>query len=76
MPSGETRLPTLLIIGRQVAGIERAPAPPTLRRVPEGDTIHYAANRIRPVLQGRVPDAKTSGSKPPKSGGKKKGKSF
>jgi len=24
--------------------------------VPEGDTIHYAANRIRPVLAGRVPD--------------------
>jgi len=25
--------------------------------MPEGDTIHYAANRIRPVLQGHVPDA-------------------
>jgi endonuclease-8 len=25
--------------------------------MPEGDTIHYAANRIRPVLAGRVPDA-------------------
>jgi endonuclease VIII len=24
--------------------------------VPEGDTIHYHANRIRPVLEGRVPD--------------------
>jgi endonuclease-8 len=24
--------------------------------VPEGDTIHYAANRIRPVLLGRVPE--------------------
>jgi endonuclease-8 len=24
--------------------------------VPEGDTIHYAANRIRPILQGEVPD--------------------
>jgi endonuclease VIII len=24
--------------------------------VPEGDTIHYAANRIRPVLAGQVPD--------------------
>jgi endonuclease VIII len=24
--------------------------------VPEGDTIHYAANKIRPVLQGHVPD--------------------
>jgi endonuclease-8 len=23
--------------------------------VPEGDTIHYAANRIRPVLEGRTP---------------------
>jgi len=25
--------------------------------VPEGDTIHYAAGRIRPVLAGHVPDA-------------------
>jgi endonuclease VIII len=25
--------------------------------MPEGDTIHYAANRIRPVLSGVVPDA-------------------
>jgi endonuclease VIII len=25
--------------------------------MPEGDTIHYAANRIRPVLAGAVPDA-------------------
>jgi len=25
--------------------------------VPEGDTIHFAANRIRPVLEGHVPDA-------------------
>lgn len=24
--------------------------------MPEGDTIHYAANSIRPVLEGRVPD--------------------
>lgn len=24
--------------------------------MPEGDTIHYAANRIRPVLEGKVPD--------------------
>ena len=24
--------------------------------MPEGDTIHYAANRIRPILLGRVPD--------------------
>ena len=24
--------------------------------MPEGDTIHFAANRIRPVLEGRVPD--------------------
>src|SRR3712207_6975890 len=24
--------------------------------MPEGDTIHYAANRIRPVLAGGVPD--------------------
>ena len=28
----------------------------TLDAVPEGDTIHYAANRIRPVLAGHVPD--------------------
>ncbi len=25
--------------------------------MPEGDTIHYAANRIRPVLEGHVPEA-------------------
>jgi endonuclease-8 len=24
--------------------------------MPEGDTIHYAANRIRPVLAGRIPE--------------------
>ena len=24
--------------------------------MPEGDTIHYTANRIRPVLEGQVPD--------------------
>jgi endonuclease-8 len=24
--------------------------------VPEGDTVHHAANRIRPVLEGHVPD--------------------
>ncbi|MGH2967821.1 MAG: Fpg/Nei family DNA glycosylase [Solirubrobacteraceae bacterium] len=24
--------------------------------MPEGDTVHYAANRIRPVLEGQVPD--------------------
>jgi len=24
--------------------------------VPEGDTIHYAAHRIRPILEGHVPD--------------------
>jgi endonuclease VIII len=43
----------------------RAPAParalrralsPTLGGVPEGDTIHHAAHRMRPVLEGRVPD--------------------
>jgi endonuclease-8 len=33
-------------------------APETiLGRVPEGDTIHHAANQIRPVLAGHVPDA-------------------
>ncbi|HEX2103330.1 MAG TPA: DNA-formamidopyrimidine glycosylase family protein [Solirubrobacteraceae bacterium] len=30
--------------------------PCTGTRMPEGDTIHHAANRIRPVLAGRVPD--------------------
>jgi endonuclease VIII len=25
--------------------------------VPEGDTIHYAANKIRPVLEGQIPDS-------------------
>ena len=29
---------------------------PYLCAMPEGDTIHYAANRIRPVLEGHVPD--------------------
>jgi endonuclease VIII len=29
---------------------------PTLAVVPEGDTIHYAARRIRAVLEGHVPD--------------------
>ena len=24
--------------------------------MPEGDTIHHAANRIRPILEGHVPD--------------------
>jgi endonuclease-8 len=28
----------------------------TLVDMPEGDTIHYAAGRIRPVLEGHVPD--------------------
>ena len=28
----------------------------TLKEMPEGDTIHYAASRIRPVLEGHVPD--------------------
>jgi endonuclease-8 len=27
--------------------------------MPEGDTIHYAANRIRPILQGEVPEIRT-----------------
>ena len=27
--------------------------------MPEGDTIHYAANRIRPVLEGHVPEIET-----------------
>ena len=27
--------------------------------MPEGDTIHHAANRIRPILAGRVPELRT-----------------
>jgi endonuclease-8 len=27
--------------------------------MPEGDTIHYAANRMRPILQGQVPELRT-----------------
>ena len=27
--------------------------------MPEGDTIHYAANRMRPVLAGRIPEIET-----------------
>ena len=27
--------------------------------MPEGDTIHFAANRIRPILAGRVPELQT-----------------
>jgi endonuclease VIII len=30
---------------------------PSINRVPEGDTIHYAASRIGAVLRGHVPDA-------------------
>ncbi len=32
--------------------------------MPEGDTIAWAANRIRPVLQGRAPDEIVSGRNP------------
>ena len=31
-------------------------ASPYPEEMPEGDTIHYAASRIRPVLEGHVPD--------------------
>ncbi len=37
--------------------------------MPEGDTIHYAANRIRPVLLDRVPDRILTPS--PRSGGER-----
>src|SRR5436305_12666884 len=37
--------------------------------MPEGDTIHHAANRIRPVLEGRVPDRILTPS--PRSGGER-----
>ena len=43
------------MIGRGAAEPGRAAAR-TLTEMPEGDTIHYAANRIRPVLEGHVPD--------------------
>ena len=32
--------------------------------MPEGDTIAWHANRIRPVLAGRVPDEKWLGFRP------------
>ena len=41
------RIPS--VIGRRTAAC-------TLKACPEGDTIHYAASRIRPVLEGHVPD--------------------
>ena len=34
--------------------------------MPEGDTIHHAANRIRPVLEGRVPDEIVHAAAPPR----------
>jgi endonuclease VIII len=37
--------------------------------MPEGDTIHYAANRIRPVLAGRVPDRIATPSARHRTGG-------
>ena len=37
-------------------GVRVRPAHVPSATVPEGDTIHYAANRIRPVLAGHVPD--------------------
>ena len=40
---------------RREIGLHRCTVPS--KRMPEGDTIHYAANRIRPVLEGQVPDA-------------------
>jgi endonuclease VIII len=41
---------------RRGANVPQAPAFVTSSVMPEGDTIHYAANRIRPVLAGHVPD--------------------
>ncbi len=34
-------------------------APYAERTMPEGDTIHYAANRIRPILEGHTPEVTT-----------------
>src|SRR4051794_29311695 len=42
------------MIGRRAVRVQPPPVPSA--KVPEGDTIHYAANRIRPVLAGHVPD--------------------
>ena len=41
-------------VDRRLTG--RTEARRTLKSMPEGDTIHYAARRIRPVLEGHVPD--------------------
>jgi endonuclease-8 len=41
------------VIGRSAVRIE---ARTLTNEMPEGDTIHYLANRIRPVLAGHVPD--------------------
>src|SRR5690348_17301250 len=41
---------------RARCGAGRRERPYAGGRMPEGDTIHHAANRIRPVLAGRVPD--------------------
>src|SRR4029079_17297550 len=35
------------------------PTVPSDEGMPEGDTIHYAANRIRPIVEGRVPELRT-----------------
>src|SRR4051812_29737910 len=51
---------TLLRAGDGVNPAPRNPtawsAVPSEDAMPEGDTIHYAANRIRPIVAGRVPD--------------------
>ena len=38
--------------------------------MPEGDTIHHAANRIRPVLRGRVPDEMRRRTAPRRTAGR------
>src|SRR3954471_18126137 len=54
LPSSENRRSISRLIGARAAKLSAASSYPGA--VPEGDTIHYAANRIRPVLAGRVPD--------------------
>ena len=43
----------------RAAAIARAAPDSAYLDMPEGDTIHYAANRIRPILAGRVPELRT-----------------
>ena len=57
----DARLTAPSVSGLNSPWVQRAAGPaaavPTLNgAMPEGDTIHYAARRIRPLLEGRVPE--------------------